>query len=296
MLMWGALLVLGVVMVLAASAALARRPLTTRSRPVRPFDACRAAVNLITEPLGRAGAAVAVLLAGVAGTVVVCWPLGRLARRFQTHVDHPLFRLAEKHHDPTWTRINYFVTGMGNRPQVKLVCIAAAVVLTVLWRKRQWWVPAVVIAVAFFAEKFGQQVLGKVVDRGHPPTTLGTYPSGGCARLIAIYGTILFLALLTTRRMSRGANHVLWTVLALAAFVEGYTRIYLLEHWFTDVVGGWIFGCLLLGVLVAATATWTGGNTNAHAVAPGAPAAREPGRRQATTSDVDRQAATGAGV
>ncbi|MDQ1655188.1 MAG: superfamily, partial [Cryptosporangiaceae bacterium] len=40
-----------------------------------------------------------------------------------------------------------------------------------------------------------------------------------------------------------------WAVVALAAGVEGYTRIYLLKHWATDAVGGWLFGGLVLAAV-----------------------------------------------
>ena len=42
-------------------------------------------------------------------------------------------------------------------------------------------------------------------------------------------------------------------VLGVAAAMEGFSRIYLLKHWSSDVVGGWVFGVLLLGVIAAAT-------------------------------------------
>jgi hypothetical protein len=33
----------------------------------------------------------------------------------------------------------------------------------------------------------------RVVRRGHPPTTFGTYPRGGCARVLIVDGLILFM-------------------------------------------------------------------------------------------------------
>jgi len=260
MVVWGLLFAVGVAIVAVATWGLWRRPrIWTASRPVDiAVQRLQAAGSAIVGPLGRPAAAAAVLLAGVSATVAICWPLGRLARRFEPQIDVPLFRFAQGRHTHVWDRINDGLTLMGNRPEIKAVCLVSAVALAVLWRRRGWWIPPVVIGVAFFAEKFGQTVLAKVVDRGHPPTTLGTYPSGGCARLIAIYGAILFLVLLTLPRATRAARFAIWTLLSLAAFVEGYTRIYLLKHWFTDVIGGWIYGALLLSVLVAATATLVG--------------------------------------
>ena len=38
-------------------------------------------------------------------------------------------------------------------------------------------------------EKYGGIIIKKVVNRGHPPTTHGTWVSGGCARLLIVSGS-----------------------------------------------------------------------------------------------------------
>lgn len=259
MLTWAALFAAGCAAIAVVGLVLWRSAL----RRVAPRDGSwqerAAAVQRgLTHDLGAPLAALAVLLAGLGATVAVLWPLGHAAKLGQSRVDVPLFRFAqERDHHRSLTSISKVLTQMGNRYEVKIVCVVAAVALTVAWRKRGWWVPVVVIAAAFGVEKYTQKVLGRVVDRGHPPTTLGTYPSGGVGRLLAIYGTILFLVLVTWPPRRRAVRFGAWLLLATAAFVEGYTRIYLLKHWFTDVVGGWVFGSLLLVVLVSATAVLT---------------------------------------
>jgi membrane-associated phospholipid phosphatase len=45
-------------------------------------------------------------------------------------------------------------------------------------------------------------------------------------------------------------------VLPLLAFLIGLSRVYVGEHWATDVVGGWLFGGAWLLVLVAAHRWW----------------------------------------
>ncbi len=255
MLLWLSLLLIGVVAIGLAARLLAVRPLAGRPWLVALGARTTAVRASLTENLGTAGAAVAVLLAGAAATVAVCWVFGALVKLLQPNLDVPLFRFAaQRQGHRTWTTISALFTQMGNRHQVKTVSVLSAVVLPVIWRRRGWWIPPIVIAAAYGFEKYGQKLLGKVVARGHPPTTLGTYPSGGVARLIAIYGAILYLLILG-RKQRPAVRRWLFTLLAVAAFVEGYTRIFLLKHWFTDVVGGWLFGTLLLGVLIAATAT-----------------------------------------
>ena len=62
----------------------------------------------------------------------------------------------------------------------------------------------------------------------------------------------MYLILLTWPAISRPWRVAGFTVVALLAFIEGYTRIYLIKHWSMDVVGGWLFGTLLLLALIGA--------------------------------------------
>ena len=64
---------------------------------------------------------------------------------------------------------------------------------------------------------------------------------------------MLLLVGLTFPHLSRRVKVGAWSVLALAAYIEGFSRTYLLKHWFTDVIGGWLFGVMLLAVFGSAT-------------------------------------------
>ncbi|MGZ4618213.1 MAG: phosphatase PAP2 family protein [Frankiaceae bacterium] len=290
MLLWVLLMLAGIIAVLLVAALIqACLPTPVASAEQRGWlYRFRLAQQGLVAALGRPLAALSILMAGAAATAVVCWPLGGMARRLEGSVDQPLLRFVQSHnHHPAWTRFNEVLTLMGNVLQIKVVCVVSAVVLTVLWRRCGWYVPVVVIAAAFVLEKFLQQMLGRVVGHGqHPIPGLGTYPSGGCARLIAIYGTILFLFLLIRPHLARRTRFVCWSVLASAALLEGYSRIYLLKHWFTDVVGGWIFGVALVGVLVAAAATLAPSPRRPDAAKRGAPPGTAGRQKQAepTTS------------
>ena len=106
------------------------------------------------------------------------------------------------------------------------------------------------LPVGFVLEKTLQDLLKLVVDRGHPPTTLGSFPSGGCARVVLVYGLIVFLVL----RWSETRDPRVWAaggaVVALCAVVQAYARMFNLEHWATDVAAGLLFGVLLLATMV----------------------------------------------
>src|SRR5581483_10083540 len=116
-------------------------------------------------------------------------------------------------------------------------------------------------------------------DRGTANAGAGSFPSGGCARLITAYGIVFFLALVTWPSIARRWRIAGWTTLAVLAFVEGYTRLFLFKHWLTDVLGGWLFGALMLLALIAATRCLAGagrrsGEPAATASASGIPRTR----------------------
>jgi membrane-associated phospholipid phosphatase len=214
----------------------------------------------VTE-LGRYGGAVAVLLSTAAAAVIICWPFGRFARRYKPNIDAPFLRFTKKHVSAhgEWHHINETLTHLGDRGVIKIIGLVAIVVFGVLWAKRGFWIPPLIIVAALGFEKFGQSALAKVVARPAVPQLpdLGTYPSGGCARLIVTYGIIFYLVLLTWPSIGRRWRIAGFTAVGILAWVEGYTRIYLIKHWGLDVVGGWLFGTLLLLAMIATASCFT---------------------------------------
>ena len=207
----------------------------------------------LAEQLGRVGAFAATVLAGGGLMVLVLWVLGEAFQAIEPWVDHPVFRWFAAGRNATWDDIWLVLTNVGGLNQTQALTVVGAVVLAALWRRRRWWVPLLVLPVGYLMEKNIQQLLKLVVDRGHPPTTLGSYPSGGCARVIVVYGLIVFLAL----RWSETRNRRWWAagaaLVALLEVVQAYARLYNQEHWLTDVVGGFVFGLLLLATMVGST-------------------------------------------
>jgi membrane-associated phospholipid phosphatase len=231
----------------AVLAPLAMRRLALSARSGRFAARIRAAADASVAAIGTAPTAAVALLAGSGAVVAVCWPLGEALSLLEPTVDRPVFDWVAGHRDDTWQQLNGVLTGMGERPVLKIVSVAAALLFAALWRRRRW-LPIVAMTGQFVLEQYTQEILKRVVDRGHPPTNLGTFPSGGCARVLLTLGTIGMLAMLTWRT-SAAVRSAGLTLLAVAVGVEGYTRVYVQKHWLTDVVGGWVFGALLLGVV-----------------------------------------------
>jgi membrane-associated phospholipid phosphatase len=247
--------VVGIVVVALAGALIWRFAPADRPAARRGLTRLKHIRETCRDELGDHFAALVIILGCAAAAVAVSWPVGRFARRFQPNIDEPFLRWTWRHttYIGKWHAINAKLTLMGNRPEIKLICIVAAVVFALLWIRRGWWKPVLIMAGTFGLEKMGQMVLKLVVDRSKPDLPgFGAYPSGGVARLITTYGMVFFLVLLTWPRISRSWRVAGFTVVGILGFVEAYTRIYLIKHWGMDVVGGVLYGSLLLLGLMAA--------------------------------------------
>jgi membrane-associated phospholipid phosphatase len=207
--------------------------------------------DVCVEQLGRYFGALVILLSGTAATIIICWPLGRFARRYKPNIDAPFLRWTRSHVSDTgtWHHLNAVATKMSNIYEIKLAVAICAVGLALLWIRRGFWIPLVAVPVAYVFEKFGQMALAKVVARQPTPllpADFGTFPSGGCGRIIIVYGVVWYLLTLRFPQMGRPGRVIGFTVLALFVFVEAYSRLFLIKHWGLDIVGGLLFGTLML--------------------------------------------------
>jgi membrane-associated phospholipid phosphatase len=208
------------------------------------------AVRGLITAFGRPGAAVVVVLAWSAAIVAVFWPVGVLMHSLENVVDWPVLTWVTSRRNPAFEDVNWFYTYLGDREPLKVVTVVGAIAFAALWRRR-FWIPLVAILAQFPLEQYIQAILSGGVDRGHPPTGLGSYPSGGIARIVMVFGTLALFAALTWRIGRRG-HIALGTVVLVLASYEGYSRIYTQKHWLTDVLSGLLFGpALFLGFAVA---------------------------------------------
>ena len=236
---------MGVALTLRAPALASRLAPVGRLRVAAAADAC-------VDALGRLACAAIVVLGGGGLMLVTLWPLGRLAHTLEPVVDIPVFHWFEVGQLASWSRVWRVLTNIGSLELTQSLTVLGAVSLALLWKRRRWWVPPLTLCVGYLMEKYWQEALRLVVDRGHPPTTLGTWPSGGCARVILVYGLIVYFILRWKDPRSIRPWVVSWSLVALAATVQAYARTYNLEHWFTDVLGGLVFGVMLLSTMISA--------------------------------------------
>ncbi len=217
-----------------------------------------AVAHRTAERLGSTPAAALFLVVGAAVTFVVSLGLGFIAKALEASVDHPVYNWVTPriHKAAPFTKANLKLTNIGLNSNVQLVVLFAVIGLAFAY-KRRWWISPVLVIGMFYLERYWQRWLAKIVDRGHPPTTLGTFPSGGVGRILSVYGIIIVLVICLFPSMSRAWRAGFWTVLATAAVVEAFTRVYLSLHWFTDALFALPFGALLCvtGILTVTALT-----------------------------------------
>ena len=203
--------------------------------------AFRGSVKLIAIAVTGALAVVAFMLALGAAWVV----------HHGSTIDQPIYRFTIDHQVHHWVRLMKRLTKVGNTWTTWGAAGAAAACLAVTWRSRKW-LPPVVLGTVVVLDHYATLGIRHVFERVGPPNSPhGTYPSGGCERVILFYGLIAYLL---WREHSGRREAGIWAGVGVAvlAYNEAYSRTYLTLHWFTDAVSGLVYGTLLLVVFIVA--------------------------------------------
>ena len=142
----------------------------------------------------------------------------------------------------------YLVSWPGYAPQSLLLpVLVAAVFLLLRFRIDALWV------LCTAASSLVTTLIKELVQRPRPsPELVGviaplpdwSFPSGHTVQYTTLFGFAFFLVFVRMRRSS--LRTTLLTLLAVPVILVGPSRLYLGQHWLSDVVGGYAVAVLLL--------------------------------------------------
>jgi membrane-associated phospholipid phosphatase len=190
-----------------------------------------------------------ILAVGAVAVFALTCLLGVLVVHAGPSIDKPIYTWMIHHRVHFWKSAMNRVTKVGDTWTTWGAATAAAVCLAAFYRSYKW-LPPVALGAAVVFDHYLTQALRHTFHRlGPPDSPLGTFPSGGCDRIFVFYGLIAYLI---WREVSGSRRAAIWSagVVAALGFSEGYSRAYLTLHWFTDIVSGVIYGCLILAVFI----------------------------------------------
>ena len=191
-----------------------------------------------------------ILVVGAVAVYALTSVLGVLIVHAGPSIDKPIYTWMIHHRVHFWKSAMDRLTKIGDTWTIWGAAVAAAVCLAAFYRRHRW-LPPVALGAAIFIDHYLTLVLRHTFHRiGPPGSPLGTFPSGGCDRIIVFYGLIAYLI---WREVSGSRRAAIWSagVVAALGFSEGYSRGYLTLHWFTDIISGLIYGSLILAVFTA---------------------------------------------
>lgn len=217
-----------------------RLPVPWRSRPLHDEPPATVAGVLLRSPVTvpvivGAFLLLAVLAAVAHGAVLLWW-------------DEPIQRWVEGHRTDTLDGFFLYMSRFGG---LQVVVVGLAILLGLVWRRCR---PLFgLLLVATLARPLLEWTLKATIDRDRPDLDrlVGgngpSFPSGHVMAAVALWGLVpAVVALLTRRRFW-------WWVATVGSgamiLIVGASRIYLGVHWFSDVVGALLFGCVYLLVV-----------------------------------------------
>ena len=154
------------------------------------------------------------------------------------------------------TKVFTWVTVLG-KSQVVLGFIAILVALLWLWRKSYYIIPLFIAVTGSEAFTY----LGKLAFH-RPRPELAVYaehsfsfPSGHATIAVAFYGFVGYLLARFVQSWNRKVNISFITILIIIAI--GFSRVYLGEHYISDVWGGYLVGAMWL-IIAISVSEWLG--------------------------------------
>ena len=160
--------------------------------------------------------------------------------------------------NPAFAALMYWVSWFGYAPQNLIMPLVLAAPFAV----RRLWTEALWVLGSQFASLV-VLVLKDVVHRARPsaelvgvlaPLTDPSFPSGHVVQYTTLFGITFFLVYVLAPQSALRTAAL--TLLALPILLVGLSRLYLGQHWLSDVLGGYAVSVLLLVPYCWAYARW----------------------------------------
>jgi undecaprenyl-diphosphatase len=180
-----------------------------------------------------------------------------LTREGLAEDDGPLLGWLVRHRSPAWTGLMEAISSPLASTVVPAAALTATLAVGLLSRA---WRPLLTVVLATGGAAVSGFVLKDLVQRARPPvaTMLGVpetgwgFPSNHTLVTSALAGAVVLIVWRATPR--RGPRTVALAVSVTAALLMGMSRLYVGDHWLTDVLAAYA----VAGAVVAAVAWVTG--------------------------------------
>ncbi len=137
--------------------------------------------------------------------------------------------------------------------------IPAAIVVFMLWRR---WLTEVVFTIFTALGGLTADLVKNIINRPRPPADLAvrvldtySFPSGHVTSYVVLYGFVFYLAFTLLPRRSIVRRIILMVCGALIALV-GPSRVYMGQHWASDVMAGYALGFIYLLAVIEIYRFW----------------------------------------
>ncbi|HEX6798376.1 MAG TPA: phosphatase PAP2 family protein [Ktedonobacterales bacterium] len=183
--------------------------------------------------------------------------------------DLPFSRELQEHPTPTVSAFLAFISAPGYFPYAEIIEVVCVLALVLLRLRLE----AIFLLATALADALGA-LIKVLVNRQRPSASLvhvaqhlnsPSFPSGHTLHYTVFYGFLAFV-LITSFRASWWRNVLVAICFALIVLV-GISRVYLGEHWLTDVLGGYLLGGLFL-LPVVALYLWARAHLNSATLRP----------------------------
>jgi undecaprenyl-diphosphatase len=187
---------------------------------------------------------VAMLVLALIGFIVLV--AGMVSHDAIPNADLSLFNLMREVRNAPADELMIPITMLGDG--IVLTAMMATIVGWLMWRKA--WRAAIASTTIFLGGKLFAVLLKYGIHRPRPLEAYGgseifSFPSGHATMAAITFG---ILAVLASHAMNRWSRSLVYATCGLFVITIAYSRLYLGVHWLSDILGGLMFG----GVMVAA--------------------------------------------